>query len=183
MSPLDPLVQEALEEAHASAPSDVIVYHTIEVMHPTFLEPIRVVRHPVVGEHPEIFKLRLESTAPINAGEVVDFIGAPFELVLPEQNSDVTGTFTFRVDGINDEMDQYMQVAAVSGEILLMNYREFVKGHELDGPGSVWRDIQLKNPRVEGLSFLIDGAILDWMDKPYGELYRAIDYPALVSGR
>jgi len=43
--------------------------------------------------------------------------------------------------------------------------------------------IELVNPRLEGMSFVVEGAVLNWMFLPFGRIYRAIDYPALVVGR
>ena len=34
----------ALREAYASAPTDVVIYHTLELYHPSFTQAIRVVR-------------------------------------------------------------------------------------------------------------------------------------------
>ena len=46
----DPALSEAIREAYASAPADVVVLHTLEIWHPSFTEdgvakPIRVVRN------------------------------------------------------------------------------------------------------------------------------------------
>jgi len=40
----DSTLSQALKEAYASAPSDLVIYHTLELRHPSFTSPIRVVR-------------------------------------------------------------------------------------------------------------------------------------------
>ena len=40
----DPAMSAALREAYASAPVDLVVYHTLEFWHPAFSEPLYVVR-------------------------------------------------------------------------------------------------------------------------------------------
>ena len=176
-------VRLAIEEAYASAPQDIIILETLEVNHESFDEPIRIVRWPVTADNLTKFTLRLEETAPVNAGELVEFIGAPFELVRPEKDSNNPGTFTIRIDGIDDHLDEYMKNAAIDGGIITATFREYVQGRETEGPGTVWYGIELISPRLEGLTFVIEGAILHWMFRPFGELYRAINYPALVAGR
>jgi hypothetical protein len=176
-------IQAAIDEAIASAPADLIVLDTLEVHHRTFETPIRVCRWPYVGPEPELFHLRLEDTAPVNPGEVVEFIGAPFELSLPEKNAEIPGTFTIRIDGINDQLDEYMKNAALDGGTITAIYRQYLKGCEEDGPGAVWAGIELVSPRLEGMTFVIEGAVLTWMSKSFGEIYTAIDYPGLVVGR
>ena len=37
-------LSQALKEAYASAPANVVIYHTMELRHPAFTAPIRVVR-------------------------------------------------------------------------------------------------------------------------------------------
>ena len=47
---MDPLLEKAIAEAHASAPQDEIPLHFLEVNHFTFTEgPVRVMRWPVTG--------------------------------------------------------------------------------------------------------------------------------------
>jgi len=176
-------IQEAMNEAYASAPADVIVLDTLEVHHRTLEVPIRVVRCPHLGPEPRMFNLKLEDNAPVNAGESVEFIGAPFELSLPEKNSENPGTFTIRIDGIDDSLDEYLRNAAVDGGAMTAIYRQYVQGFEADGPGVVWGGIELVNPRLEGMTFVVEGAVLNWMFLPFGRIYRAIDYPGLVVGR
>ena len=41
----DPSLSAALQEAYAAAPSDVVILHTLDIRHPAFDRPIRVVRN------------------------------------------------------------------------------------------------------------------------------------------
>ena len=73
----------ALREAYASAPSDVVILHTLELRHPSFVDDdsqpiaIRVVRDN------QNLTARMEATAPLNAFEMVEFIAMGFDLELP----------------------------------------------------------------------------------------------------
>ena len=55
----------ALKEAYASAPTNVIIYHTLELYHPSFTQAIRVVRDF------DPLQATLESTAPRDASHSV----------------------------------------------------------------------------------------------------------------
>lgn len=178
-----PTPEEALKEAYASAPQDLVVLDTLEVYHRTFDIPIRVVCWPVTGPEPDKFMLRLEDTAPVNAGQTVEFVGAPFEIKPPDQSSDSIGTFEIRVDGLSDLVDEYMENAAIDGGVLTATYRTFIQGMEQEGPSSIWRGLELENPRVEGMAFVINAAVLRWAIRPYGRIYTAMEYPGLVVGR
>ena len=81
---LDPELQQAIAEAYACAPQDVLILHTLEINHKTFNRPARVARWSGVGPEVEVFRCRLEGNALYNPGEVVEFVGLPFELVPPE---------------------------------------------------------------------------------------------------
>lgn len=177
-------IEAALKEAYASAPQDLIPLDTLEVYHRSFDTPIRVVRWPITGPEPDIFKLRLESNAPVNPGKVVDFIGAPFEMKVPELSlQDVVGSFEIRIDFIGDYLDRHMEAAALDGGIITGTYRTYIKGMEDQGPSSKWSDLEFEAPRFEGMTFVINAATLRWAVRPYGQLYTAMEYPALVAGR
>jgi hypothetical protein len=180
---MNELLQQAIAEAYASAPQDEIVLHTLEINHKSFTQPIRVVRYPVSGPEPERFNCLLEADAPYNPGQVVEFIGLPFELTLPEKDTESPGQFTIRVDNVGDALDEYLENAALGGSKITAIYREYIKGREADGPAQIWQSITLHSPRQEGQSIIMDGAVIDWMFKKFGRLYKVRDYPALALGR
>lgn len=176
-------MDEAIREAYASAPVDVIILHTFEIYHPAFDKPARVVRWPVTDNEPQKFQCLLEADAPHNPGQVVEFIGLPFDIIPPEKSNDSPGTFTIRLDNIGDTLDEDLEAAAEQGQKITGIYREFIKGTEgTDGPRSVWDDITITSPRMEGQTIVADGAVLNWMFKPFGSLYLPTDYPALTRG-
>ena len=79
----DNTLSEALKEAYASAPSNVVILHTLELRHPAFKDEngnstaIRVVRDNV--NH----TCRLEDNAPLDGGKEVEFVDLAFDLQLP----------------------------------------------------------------------------------------------------
>lgn len=176
------LLKKALEEAYASAPQDKIPLDTLEINHPTFTEPLRVVRWPLLGPEPALFRLKLEDDAPYNPGEIVDYYGFPFGLSLPDSSSESEGVFEIKIS-VNTEVDQALKNAALNPGIITAIYRQYVKGLEEEGPSEYWRGIEIQSPRREGGDIVASGAILGWMGKPFGHLYTPSKYPGLVTGQ
>lgn len=177
-------LEQALAEAYASAPQELIVLDTLEIHHRTFDVPIRIVRWPVTGPKPEMFRLKLDAGAPQDPGKIVDFVGCPFELVPPSQTADdVVGSFQLKIDNMDDLLDEYLENAAIDGGIITGIYRTYIKGMETQGPSSVFTGLEFDDPRFEGMTFVISAAVIRWAQRPYGRIYTAIEYPGLVVGR
>lgn len=180
---MDALLDAAIREAYACAPQDVIVLHTLEISHPAFTEPVRVARWNVTDNEPARFKMRLEDDAVYDPGRIVEFIGLPFEITLPQKNTDSPGEFVLRLDNVGDALDEHLEAAALSGGTITAVYREYIKGEESSGPRSIWGGISIKSPRMEGQTITAQGSVLDWMFWPFGSLITPEKYPAAVRGR
>ena len=103
---MDTSLKDAIREAYASAPSKEIDLLTIELNHPAFTQPLRVVRDN------ETLTARLEDTAPENPGETVDFLPYAFDLELPEM--DEYGKLKWMT---NDTiLDKYLSLQSVKDE-------------------------------------------------------------------
>ena len=175
-------LQEAMDEAYASAPSDLIPLHAMELNHPAFDEPLRLIRWPVTGPEMTKFNCLHEPQAELNPSSIVEYSGFPFELILPESSTNSEGYFKFKVTLFNN-FDEHLMAAALNPGIIKATYREYIKGRELEGPVARWPGITITSPRREGADIIADGTILGWMAKPFGGLYLPIDYPGLVTGR
>ena len=176
------LLRAAYEEAYATVNCEEIPLDAMEINHPYFTQPLRVVRWPVSGPDPEVFKLLHEDGAPLEPGRVVEYVGFRFELTIPESTKDSEGMFKFKVAIYND-FDEHLMAAALNPGVITATYRQYVKGRELEGPAVTWPDITISSPRREGADMVADGTGLGWMRKPFGGLYLPLDYPALIAGR
>lgn len=177
------LLQQALLESFASAVQETIILYTLEFNHKAFSRPARVCRWTAACKEPEKFLCKLEDTAPNNPGEVVEFIGLPFEVQFPDKTQDNAGEFTFKVNGVGFELDADLEAAALSGGKITAILRIYIKGHELEGPAEIWRSIFIKNPSIDATSgdVTATGSFFDWLDKTFGYNYTPGKYPALVS--
>lgn len=175
-------LEEAIAEAYASAPDDVIVYDAMEIDHPSFSVPARVVNWPIIGQEPEKFSFLHEDDAPIDPGKTVEYIGVPYQLIPPESSNNSAGIFQIQIS-LHGDFDTYLEAAATTPGVIRANYRQYIKGREQEGPAVSWIDLTITSPRREGGKIIADAAILTWAAEPYGDLYLPINYPALVSGR
>lgn len=122
----DSTLSEALKEAYASAPSDVILLHTLELRHPTFVDDhgnstaIRVVRDHI--NH----TCTLENSAPLNHGEAVEFIAMAFDLELPPVNNTPTPEISVTIDNVSTEMIAYLDRAIETQDMIELTYRPYL---------------------------------------------------------
>lgn len=175
------LLTKAVYESYASAVQDTILLYTLEINHKSFSEPARVCRWSAASPEPEKFLCKLENNAPYNPGEVVEFIGLPFEVVFPDKTDNNAGEFQFKVNGIGFELDADLEEAALSGGKITAILRIFVKGHELDGPEEVWHNIDIKSPSIDASTgdVTANGSFFDWINRTFGYNYTPGKYPAL----
>ena len=113
-------LEDALEEAYASAPTEEVVLHTLEIRHPDFTQPIRVVR-----DHQD-FTAYLEADAPENPGEEVTFIAMAFDFTLPEVTKSTSPEIEIGLDNVSGEITAYLDLAANSPDLIEVTYRPYL---------------------------------------------------------
>lgn len=122
----DTTLSKALKEAYASAPSDIVLLHTLELRHPSFRDEnnnptaIRVVR-----DHANHY-CGLENDAPIDAGKTVEFIAMGFDMELPPVESIPVPEITLTLDNVSTEIIQYLDQAVETQEMIEMTYRPYL---------------------------------------------------------
>ena len=119
-------LSEALEEAYASNPSDVVILDTLELIHPDFKDEdgnqaaVRVVRDNVN------LRAFLEDDAPLNAGQEVEFVALGFDLEFPPVNTTPVPEITVTLDNVGREIIKYLDMAASSQDMIKMIYRPYL---------------------------------------------------------
>lgn len=117
----DSTLSQAIKEAYAAAPSDVIVYHTLEINHPAFVQPIYV-----VNDHADL-------NANLENGDPVTFVRFAFRLVKPEVSPTGVPQLTVEIDNVSREILANIQLAMQSTAKITMTYREYLST-DLSGP-------------------------------------------------
>lgn len=123
----DATLSQAIQEAYASAPADVIIYHTLEIRHSAFVTPIRVVRDLVSLD------ATLEATAPLDASTEVTFIGYAFDFVPPDVSAGGTPQLVIEIDNVSREILANIELAMATADLLEVTYRAFLSS-DLSGP-------------------------------------------------
>ncbi len=124
---MDTSLKDAIREAYASAPSKEIDLLTIELNHPAFTQPLRVVRDN------ETLTARLEDTAPENPGETVDFLPYAFDLELPEMDEYGKPQITITIDNVGRDIMNYVEAAVRTRYKIDVIYRVYLKS-DPNGP-------------------------------------------------
>ena len=123
----DSTLSQAIKEAYASAPNTSVAYHTLEIYHPSFTTPIRVVRDFVD------LSARLESTAPRDASTYVTFVGYAFDIVPPEVSSTGVPSLQITIDNVARDIMANLELAVTTSTPITVIYRMFLST-DLTGP-------------------------------------------------
>lgn len=156
----DDRMSQAIREAYASAPSNVVILDTLEIWHPSFVEdgvpkPIFVVRNyedtatwiDLGGaEVEEVLDAieekdrkqiglvaRLEATALRLAGQMVPFVAYAFDVERPPIDTAPLPEITLTIDNVSREISQKVEEAATSQASITVTYREYIST-DIDGP-------------------------------------------------
>lgn len=125
----DATLSEAIKEAYAAAPADVVIYHTLEIRHSSFASPIRVVRDLVDLD------ATLETTAPEDASTEVTFTAYQFDLVPPEVGAGGTPQLLIEIDNVSREILANIELAMASTSLLSVIYRAYTSD-DLSAPAN-----------------------------------------------
>lgn len=123
----DPNLSEAIKEAYASAPSDEVIYHTLEIWHPNFTQPIYVVRDF------QDLNATKEATAARDAGTEVTFVGFAFDFIPPEVDRGGIPQCVVEIDNVSREILANIEAAMGSTETITVIYRAYLSS-DLSGP-------------------------------------------------
>ena len=118
---------QAMQEAYASK-VEVLIYDTLELWHPSFTQPIYLVR----GR--DDVQARIERDADRNGGQAVQFIGAPWNFRLPEVAEDTMPQLQLTIDNVNREVSRHLELAAENPQPILGVNRPYTEHTLLDGP-------------------------------------------------
>jgi hypothetical protein len=97
----------------------VVLYHTLELRHPAFTQPIRVVR-----DHVDL-QATLELTAGIDPGVTVLFVALAFDFTKPEVSASGVPQITITLDNVDRAMVANIEAAMRSIDLVEVIYREY----------------------------------------------------------
>jgi hypothetical protein len=124
----DSTLSAAIKEAYASAPSNSVIYHTLEIWHPNFTVPIRVVRDRVD------LTAKLEASAPRDAGTMQTFVAFAFDIAPPDSTFSAVPQCTIEMDNVSREILSQIEASMGSTETITVIYRAFLSSNLAVGP-------------------------------------------------
>lgn len=170
-------LSEALKEAYASAPNNIVIVHTLEIRHPAFSEPIRVVNdyQPV--------EAALEANAPLNPGELVTYQAFSFELTLPEVMEKGIPELGIKIDNVSREIIRNIELAIPQPDKLEVTYRAYLSNDLAAGPHND-PPLHLTITSIEADAFAINAkaSIADFINKKFpNKEYDETRFPGLIA--
>lgn len=165
----DVTLSEAIKEAYASSPADVVIYHTLEINHPAFSEPIYVVR-----DYQDL-------NANLEDGTPVTFLRFAFNLVKPEVSATGVPQCTVEIDNVSRDILENVQLAMGSTALITMTYREYIST-DLSGPqNDPPMTMVLSNIQADVFKVRATASFGDLNNKRFpNEEYTAERFPGLV---
>lgn len=124
---MDNTLKAAIKEAYTHAPSNTIIYHTLELNHPSFPAPVRVVR-----DYADL-TATLEASAPVNPSTPVVFTAFNFDLTKPEVSAAGVPQITITLDNVSNLLIADIESAMTTMSLVTAIYREYVST-DLSGP-------------------------------------------------
>lgn len=174
-------LEAALKEAYASAPSDVVILHTLEFRHPNFVDDanqptsIRVVLDHV--DH----TLRLESSAPLNPSQYVTFIRFAFDFTLPEVQNSATPEIIISMDNVSREIEDNLALAVASPYKVEVTYRPYLTTDSTTPQMDPPLTLTLTSVEADDFKVTARASYGDASNKAFpSELYTASRFPGLI---
>lgn len=172
----DSSLSAAIAEAYASAPTDEIIYHTLEFRHSSFTTPIRVVRD--VAD----LVATLEADAPEDPSTAVTFTAFAFDFSLPDLGQAASPEILISIDNVGREIIGYMDLAAQTSDMIEVTYRPYLSS-DLSGP-QMNPPLTLVVREVNATVFKVEcrATFGDFANRRFpNETYDAQRFPGLIS--
>lgn len=175
-----PTGNAAWEEAQASAPPQVVVYHTLELQHPGFLDetgenqiPVRVVT--LVSDDMDF---GIEDGATFNAGEMAPFRAVMFEAGQPEFGEGKVPETTVTVDNVTRELMPHLRRAMTYRADLKVLYRQY-RSDDLSEPCYGPTEFVMRNVVVKGTRMTGTARLDNLANRKFGLVYTIEEFPGL----
>lgn len=168
-------LEEAIKEAYAIAPTNVVIYHTLEI------------RQPSVQSSVFLVQARRGITATDEDGNERNWQPVGFQFSLPPSNEDGFQSLNIAIDNINQRVTDFVNIAKSPAAIVAgvpvpveILYRPFVSTDlsrpQMSQPITLFlKEVSLTNNQVTGRA-----TFMDIVNKKFpSELYTRARFPTL----
>ncbi|MGL6245651.1 DUF1833 family protein [Pseudomonas sp.] len=165
----DSTLSQALREAYAAAPSNVAIYHTLELNHAAFNQPIYVVNDWT------------DLNARLETGADVTFLRFAFRLTKPEVTPTGIPQLTVEIDNVSRDILANVQLAMGSTAPITMTFREYLSSDLTAPQNDPPMTMELSNIKADVFKVSAVASFGDYLDRRFpGEEYTAERFPGLV---
>ena len=124
-------LSQAIKEAYASAPTDEIVFDTLELQHPAFVDD------QGLPDSIWVVNDNVDLTATLEDGSTVKtFVKMRFDFEMPPLEEGGTPLAFITMDNVSREIVRNVELAVESPELITVLYRPYVKS-DLSVPGMI----------------------------------------------
>lgn len=172
---VDTSLSQAIKEAYAAAPADVVTLHTLEFRHAAFSAPIRVVR-----DHHD-HTCTLEAGAPVDGGQAVLFVAFAFDIVPPEVTDAAAPEVVITIDNVSMEIEDNIRAALQTTDKVEVTYRPYLStdlsAPQIDPPLT----LPLTQISADNYTVTARARLGDYANRKFpSEEYTALRFPGLV---
>ena len=160
----------AEKEAYANADDTRIMLYTLELMHPSFTQPLRI-----VADNDPL-------TAEIETGDTVEFTPFFFSIKRPPISEEPDPSLQITVDNVSGFMTPYLDIASRSGDSIHVMFRPFLVDESDD---SITRlssiKLAIRNASANMTSVTLTAAHINPANLPFPkENYTSDRFPGLA---
>lgn len=177
----------ALEQAYASADVNKIPIQTIELLHPTFVDLASdedTIRYVSSQNITKPVLCRLEDSAPVDAGKIVQFDPAPIAIKRPEKSNKGYADLSITIGVTSLEIEQALDAVSEHSDPLRCYYRVYVlnpETGEIDGPQNQPFEWTLYGSTTKRGELSATASLADIVNRPFPYfLYTPSFAPGLV---
>ena len=164
----------AEKEAYANADDNRVMLYTLELMHPSFTQPLRIVadNDPLTGE--------------IETGDTVEFTPFFFSIKRPPISEEPDPSLQITVDNVSGFMTPYLDIASRSGDSIHVVFRPYLIEESVDdSDSSITRlssiKLAIRNASANMTSVTLTAAHINPANLPFPkENYTADRFPGLA---
>lgn len=165
-----PAGNDAWAEAIAACPPSVTSYITLEVNHPSFAAPARIVAN--VGDD---MSFGVDGVSQL-------FVACPFEAGYPEQREGQPPSTKVKIDNVNRELVPKIRAALGTRAYIKVSYREYLSS-DLTAPAYGPVEFLLKEVSMVGASLTGTATVAMFTNKRFprqDQNYDYIRFPSLL---
>lgn len=164
-----------LNTVRASAPTDIVLVETLELLHDSFPAPIRI-----TNQLQEI-TATLEATAPLNPGETVVFQPISFQLVLPREGDGGSQTLDITVSNVDQVAADALQIAMENPGPVTVIYRVYTSDDYSEPAVNPPTTLILESAAADAQKLVAKARNADNISRKFPRyIYNIYDHPGLA---